>query len=214
MKKIVNLFPVVTLEAIIDDHEYVNTRLDFEIAKLFENDEPKRILSHKWNSYVIQKDKDPAGYTNFNGSDLIHNPNFKFFFDHISVLISDFFAQLDYHDEWRFYNSWSSVYPKGAFVPLHDHKPMHWSGAYYVKAKENCGDIRFTDPKEYALQNEPINTKHRGNHQHNVVPEAGKLLLFPSYLKHETMPNESDDDRIIISFNILAKPSYAIDIQP
>jgi hypothetical protein len=28
------------------------------------------------------------------------------------------------------------------------------------------------------------------------------LLMFPSYLKHETNPNEEDQDRIIISFNI------------
>ena len=207
MKKIVNLFPVVTLEAIIDDYESINTRLMSEIEKLFDNDEEKRVLSHKWNSFVIKRDKDPLGYTSYNGSNLIEHPDFKFFYDHIGGLITDFFAQLDYHEEWNFYNSWASVYPKGAFVPSHDHRPFHWSGAYYVKALDNCGDIRFTDPKEYALQNEPTNTSFRGNLQQSVTPTPGKLLVFPSYLKHETMPNESAEDRIIISFNILAKPT-------
>lgn len=207
MKKIVNLFPVVTLEAVIDDYEIINEQLIKAIEKLFDNDNLKRVLSHKWSNYVVQKDKDPHGYTSYNGSNLIDHPDFKFFYNHISSLITDFFAQLGYDQEWSFHNSWASVYPTNAFVPSHDHKPFHWSGAYYVKAPANCGDIRFTDPKEYALQNEPANTQYRGTFQHAVTPIPGKLLVFPSYLKHETMPNESDEDRIIISFNILAKPS-------
>ena len=30
----------------------------------------------------------------------------------------------------------------------------------------------------------------------------GDLLIFPSYLPHYVEPNKSDEDRIVISFNI------------
>ena len=35
-----------------------------------------------------------------------------------------------------------------------------------------------------------------------IEPEEGKLLLFPSYLNHAVEENLSDEDRIVISFNI------------
>ena len=35
-----------------------------------------------------------------------------------------------------------------------------------------------------------------------IEPEEGKLLLFPAYLYHSVEENLSDDERIVISFNI------------
>lgn len=209
-KKILNIFPVVTLEAVIDDQEEINKKLLIEIDALFTDDVDKRVLSYKWNDHIITKDKHQLGYTSFNSNNIAYESNFKFFFDYISELITDYFSQLRFFDEWHYVNSWISVYPKGAYVPLHDHKPMQWSAVYYVKAHTNCGDILFTDPKEYALQNEPLGTMHRGNHRHRVSPQPGMLLLFPGYLKHETFPNETDEDRIIISFNINTGPKGSI----
>jgi ectoine hydroxylase-related dioxygenase (phytanoyl-CoA dioxygenase family) len=34
------------------------------------------------------------------------------------------------------------------------------------------------------------------------VPEEGDLLIFPSYLHHSVEENLSEDERIVISFNI------------
>lgn len=205
-----NLFPVVTLEAIIDDHERINKQLLTEIEPLFGDNIDKRVLSYKWYDFLVTKEKHQLGYTSFNTSSLTELPQFKFFYDHIEPLITDFFAQLQFFGEWTFTNSWASVYPKGAWIPAHDHKPFHWSAAYYVKVHPGCGDIAFTDPKEYALQNEPANTMHRGNMMHRVTPQNGMLLMFPSYLKHETFPNETDEDRVIISFNIKTGPKEFI----
>lgn len=202
MNKILRLFSVVVLEGQIDDHEIINQRLIKEIDAVFENLQEKRVLSHKWHANLITDQKHQLGYTSFMSPSLTDRSNFNFFHSHISTTIQDFFHQLNYEGEWNFVNSWVSIYPKGAYVPLHDHKPMQWSGVYYVKAHDNCGDIIFTDPKEYALQNEPENTAYRGNFKHKITPKPGMLLLFPSYLKHETNPNEEDEDRIIISFNI------------
>ena len=33
----------------------------------------------------------------------------------------------------------------------------------------------------------------------------GDLLLFPGYLPHKVAKNESDNDRIVISFNVSTK---------
>ena len=34
------------------------------------------------------------------------------------------------------------------------------------------------------------------------LPEEGKLFIFPAYLEHAVNKNRSDEDRIVISFNI------------
>lgn len=205
MKKITKVFPVMMMEAIIDDHLAINQQLKIEISSLFEKIDEKRVLSHKWDDFVLTEESHNLGYSSFNSTEY-HNltevEEFKFFYDHISKLITEFFGQLGYTRDWHFTNSWTSVYPKGAYIPLHDHKPVQWSGVYYVNAPKNCGNIRFIDPKEYALQNEPEGMDGRGFWKHVVVPESGLMLMFPGYLKHESMPSESEENRIIISFNI------------
>ena len=42
----------------------------------------------------------------------------------------------------------------------------------------------------------------------NIVPPGireGSLIFFPSYVLHYTAPNQSDVDRIILSFNVNAE---------
>jgi uncharacterized protein (TIGR02466 family) len=202
MRKIVNIFPVTILDATLDGSDDINKMLIPKLYELFDTTDSKRMLSHNWKDFVLTNERSRSGYSSFNDSDLAVDPNFKFFFDKLSTLVAEFLAQLGYTGKWKFENSWSNIYPADAFVPLHDHRGLHWSGVYYVQAEERCGDLILVDPKEYALANEPENTMYRGNNDFRVEPTPGKVLIFPGYLKHETAPNKSNNDRIIISFNI------------
>ena len=40
----------------------------------------------------------------------------------------------------------------------------------------------------------------------SVKPEEGNLLIFPSYLYHDVGKSLSDEDRIVISFNVSILP--------
>lgn len=202
MKRIVNLFPVPVLEAVIDQHDKFSQQLKSAVLELFNTSTNNRVLSHKWKDNIQDSKHSALGYSSFNESDISIDPRFKFFFDSIQPTIAEFFQQLGHTSNWRFANAWSNVYPQGAFVPLHDHRGVHWSAVYYVQADANCGELITVDPKEYALGNEPENTRYRGNRMSSFTPTPGKLIMFPGYLKHECEPNESGTDRIIISFNI------------
>lgn len=206
MKKIVNAFSVPVMEAILPDHERMNTYLVEKITNLFSTMEDKRLLSHEWNNMILTDNPAETGYSSFNNGDLIKNPDFKIFYDALRPIITEFFNQLnagpDFQSEWEYENSWAAVYPKSAYVPHHNHGNVHWSGVYYVQTPPDCGNLIFFDPKEYALSNEPRDTKWRGNRRSEVQVSAGKFLVWPGYLKHESAPNQSDTDRIIISFNI------------
>jgi uncharacterized protein (TIGR02466 family) len=40
----------------------------------------------------------------------------------------------------------------------------------------------------------------------DMRPEEGRMYIFPSWLEHGVESNESDQDRISIAFNVLARP--------
>ena len=205
MKKIINAFSVPILEAIIPEASSLNRSLNFKIQKLFDNIDDKRLLGHYWHSNILTDVSSDTGYSSFNHGSLTDDENFNDFFATIFPIITDFFSQLNFDRTWNFTNAWTNVYPHGSFVPHHNHGTAHWSGSYYVNAAENCGDLILFDPKEYALSNEPDFTKWRGNMSMPLAVTPGKLIIFPGYLKHETRPNLSSENRIIISFNIICQ---------
>lgn len=202
MKKIINLFSTPIFETVVKDVDDLNKNLVSAIHSLFDQNDSKRILSHMWKNNLQENVKSQLGYSSFNQHDLLQRSEFNDVFVLLRPLISDFFQRLNFQDDWKWENAWCNVYPHRAYVPLHDHRGVHWSGVYYVQAERGCGDLLVVDPKEYALASEPENTLYRGNMISNFVPESGKLIVFPGYLKHESEPNQSDNDRIIISFNI------------
>lgn len=205
MKKIINAFSVPILEAIIHEAGDLNQSLNFKIQKLFDTIDDKRLLGHYWHNNILTDVSSDTGYSSFNHGSLTDDENFNDFFATISPIITDFFSQLNFNQTWNFTNAWANVYPYGSFVPHHNHGTAHWSGSYYVNAAENCGDLILLDPKEYTLSNEPLGTKWRGNISCPISVVPGKLVIFPGYLKHETKPNLSSEDRTIISFNIICQ---------
>ena len=202
MKKIVNAFSVPILESKLYHTDQNNNKLSACIVSLFSSMKDKRLLSYEWNNRVLTDNPAATGYSSFDNGSLTNNQNFDKFFQMISPTITDFFSQLEYDGPWKFENACANVYPQGAFVPPHSHGTAHWSGSYYVNAEHGCGDLILIDPKEYALSNEPEYTKWRGHVDYSISVSTGMLVLFPGYLKHQSMPNQSGSDRIIISFNI------------
>jgi len=108
-------------------------------------------------------------------------------------------------NRFRITTSWVTKHDKGDFAQIHSHKNSLLSGVYYLQTTENCGDIIFNRDsflsESFMLDlSEPsyVNTiKYR------VPVENGKLLLFPSTLKHGTQTLMLDDfERIAISFNV------------
>jgi uncharacterized protein (TIGR02466 family) len=100
-------------------------------------------------------------------------------------------------------NCWANINPHNASNKIHDHANCLFSGVYYVKTPENCGNLTLYDPREPrtfykpAVQNYTAYTADAIAH----VAEAGLLLIFPSWLRHGVEPNLSHEDRVSIGFN-------------
>ena len=99
---------------------------------------------------------------------------------------------------------WAIVNVGGASNARHHHGNSDISAAYYVRAPKNCGEIVFYDPRPAPVYFHPLSTKPNSlNAMQNAVnPVEGGLVLFPSYLDHSVNPNLSNEERIVISFNL------------
>ena len=101
-------------------------------------------------------------------------------------------------------NMWAIINTGGSTNSRHQHGNSTISGAYYVRAPKNCGDIVFYDPRPApvfcyptALDSNLLNAQVNG-----ITPKEGALILFPSYVDHSVNENLSNDERVVISFNI------------
>ena len=103
---------------------------------------------------------------------------------------------------------WAIINKKGNFNTEHIHPNSNLSGAYYVKAPKNCGKFKVINP--HSISRDKFPPRENPNELNRLVAEheieEGDLLIFPSYLPHSVLPNQSDDDRIVISFNIFVSP--------
>ena len=111
-------------------------------------------------------------------------------FNYEHFYISECWANLSGHDEDH---------------PRHNHPNALLSGVYYVSAPEDCGAINFYDPRPQASVFYPSVkelTPHN-SHRHEIRPNAGMLILFPSWLEHSVERNKSSTERLSISFNVM-----------
>ena len=143
-----------------------------------------------------------------------HSKNFEMndekvinFFAYIKPNINKTLIDMGWDDSNNKINvtsAWSIINKKNASNARHIHSNSFISAVYYVSAPKNCGDIVFHDPREARVIRKPNGIKANNLNAEviNITPQSGLLVLFPSYLYHSVNENDSDEERIIISFNI------------
>ena len=100
---------------------------------------------------------------------------------------------------------WVNVNKKGDWNTIHQHGTYHLAGTYYVKVPKDSGRLVFRDPRPGAISNVfMINRFDKGEFK-NINLMEGLLMIWPSYLDHFVEPSQTDEERISISFDIVAK---------
>ena len=101
-------------------------------------------------------------------------------------------------------NMWAIINTGGASNSRHHHGNSDISAAYYVRAPKNSGEIVFYDPRPAPVFSHPLSTNSNSLNAmvNSITPVEGGLVLFPSYLDHSVNANLSNEERIVISFNL------------
>ena len=173
-----------------------------------------QIINKQILSYILdlqKKDSEGVKKSNFNGW---HSHDFnlnedapKNFTQAIKLNINQALKDMNWDlekQEVKITSMWAIINEKGAFNQRHHHGNSDLSAAYYVTAGKNCGDIVFYDPRPAPVYRHPVAKSPNilNASVNSVQPEEGLLVLFPSYLEHSVNPNNSNNKRIVISFNV------------
>ena len=177
----------------IADHQIINKQILSYILDLQKKDSTglKKSNFNGWHSHDFNLSEDsPKDFTQS------IKPN-------INQALKDMNWDLE-KQEVKITSMWAIINEHGAFNQRHHHGNSDLSAAYYVTAKENCGDIVFYDPRPAPVYRHPIAKSPNilNASVNSVQPEEGLLVLFPSYLEHSVNPNNSSSKRIVISFNL------------
>ena len=102
--------------------------------------------------------------------------------------------------------AWANVLQQGGYNQVHDHNRYAWSGVYYVDIGDEVpgdelnGRIEFLDPRVGIgwpkVPGDPFKQRTR------FTPEAGRMLMFPGWLRHYVHPYKGEKPRISIAFNV------------
>ena len=189
-------------------HLFFSTPVWIKQLNNFEN------INDELKSYIYQARKDnPEGVKKSNvngwhseGLDL-KNQSLKNFITEISNNIGSAIKDMNWDLDSqiaRITNMWAIINKERAFNERHHHGNSSLSAAYYVKAEKNAGDLIFFDPRQANVFHHPTSKEANSlNCQvQSVTPRSGTLVLFPSYLEHKVAENLSNEERIVVSFNV------------
>ena len=91
--------------------------------------------------------------------------------------------------DYRIEDTWFNIYKKGGYVKEHNHKsekyPNSKTGVYYLKKPLNSGDLYIENKK--------------------IDLEEDDFIIFDGHKNHFTSKNETNEDRVIVSFNFVYK---------
>lgn len=105
------------------------------------------------------------------------------------------------------HQAWVNISPPGASNKIHYHANCHFSGVYYISLKApECGSIFFRDPRVASRMFGSPLTKLNDftTEEIRMLPEEGRMYIFPGWLEHGVDTNQSEEDRVSISFNVRA----------
>jgi uncharacterized protein (TIGR02466 family) len=100
---------------------------------------------------------------------------------------------------------WATVLARHALHKIHSHPNNFLSGVYYVRTPRGADSICFHDPRRQGCVIRPpvVELTAQNTDQVVVRVSSGTLLMFPSYLEHSVDANNSAEERISISFNVM-----------
>lgn len=151
----------------------------------------------------------PGGFTSYNTACRMHtmSPTFAQLERKLHRYVKAYAASLHLDltsRELAMTDCWVNIMPQGVVHGLHLHPLSTISGTYYVQTPKGGSALKFEDPRLDRFMAAPPRSTDCPIEQKPwfLVPaEAGKVVLFESWLRHEVPPHPVSSERISISFN-------------
>ena len=194
---------------------------NYQLYKLFPSPvfhyslEDKKEFNIELKNYILNlKEKNEKGVKKSNQGGW-HSPMFDILNDKLvkkfTIIFQNYVKESIEQIGWNYDSDrvkieamWSIINKKGDFNIQHNHPNAYLSAAYYVKCPVNSGNINFHEGSEAKLIRHPNIKKftEMSAMKTSLEPKEGDLFVFPAYFYHDVGENLSNEDRIVISFNL------------
>ncbi len=109
---------------------------------------------------------------------------------------------------------WANVNAPGDANQMHCHPAAYWSGVYYpdpggAEEEGKGGELLLEDPRyplAYMTVPDLLLRDEAGDPMYSQIairPVAGRIVLFPSWLRHSVRPHGGDRERVSIALNLV-----------
>jgi uncharacterized protein (TIGR02466 family) len=200
--KVRSLFPTRVYVARLQRSGWqeLNRRLLQESPQLREDDASGRAWS---------RERYPGGYTSYGSQCRMYtvSPTFARLCERLRRHVLAYARALEYDLDGRdlqVTDCWVNIMPRGVTHGLHLHPLSTISGTYYVRTPRGAPGLKFEDPRlDRFMAAPPRRADCRQENQPwvTIPAEAGNVVLFESWMRHEVPPNPVASERISISFN-------------
>lgn len=104
----------------------------------------------------------------------------------------------------RITECWLNVYKSGDAQEIHLHRNSMVSGIYYVSVPAGAGATLFYSPwADVMLAPKPVEGNQLNATVSGIEPQAGRVVLFRSSLRHSVLPGHFEGERVTIAFNAM-----------
>jgi len=139
--------------------------------------------------------------------DIMNDESMKDFKHWCLLNVRAFAKQLGASERTSFYitQSWMNRNPPHSYHHTHMHPNSIFSCIYYVEG-DKCPTYFYRYDDRTSFGNFAFYENDKGSNaftatKAGVMNEVGRLVIFPSSMVHDVDNNESDKDRVTISFN-------------
>jgi uncharacterized protein (TIGR02466 family) len=175
-----------------------------------EFDEHKEIFLNTIRTYRDQNTSvQKSNLFGYRSPETLHGiPELRSLFEYICQMGFKAVADLDFIDcDIALTSAWLNINDsRQCMNSEHVHGEV-FSGVFYLKAPEESGKLVLQNPAINRMWNGCALTSQKNQftgESIRIEPTEGEIILFPSYLPHWVEPNNHDDERISISFNLIA----------
>ena len=159
---------------------------------------------------VMKLSKDTDNFSRNNNGNFFHKDTYLL--DNVlndTKLVRNIYGCIDEHTvgvfgekpNLRITQSWLNIVPPGTSHHRHSHGNSILSGVLYIHTSDNSGDFVVHKPRTRSFAGF-VETYNRFNYEFVYFrPKKFDLFLFDSSLEHSVNTNESQENRLSISFN-------------
>ena len=96
--------------------------------------------------------------------------------------------------------SWFVLSQHNDYAHKHNHKKEDLTLVYYCQASGCEGKIKLHSPHS--------NFKYTSDDTYEITPTTGKIIIFPGWLFHSILTNETQNDRISVAIEVTIFNKY------